>query len=233
MLAKRYGRKRRFNNRRYKRRTTYRRKRRYGTKRHLPVGVPSSMYAKLRYTDIRQASVAASTSDTREFRMNSLFDPDYTGAGGQPYYHDQYTAFFQRYRVYGCLVEWRVTCASSTSNMYYPLCVMTSYCDAVPAWSTSLTALNAKRSVMKQIIPGQTTVYLKRYYNLRSLAGVSKFEYNNTEVFQALVSANPSRGIFVNLAFVNDDGSNAVSYTSYTRLTFYCKYFDNAEPAPS
>lgn len=31
--------------------------------------------------------------------MNSLYDPDFTGTGGQPFYFDQLSAVYNRYRV--------------------------------------------------------------------------------------------------------------------------------------
>lgn len=34
------------------------------------------------------------------FRANSLYDPDYTSVGGQPYMYDQLAAIYNRYRVY-------------------------------------------------------------------------------------------------------------------------------------
>ena len=33
--------------------------------------------------------------------MNSLFDPDQTGTGHQPYYFDQFAALYNRYTVLG------------------------------------------------------------------------------------------------------------------------------------
>ena len=33
--------------------------------------------------------------------MNSLFDPDFTGTGHQPYYFDQFATIYQRYTVIG------------------------------------------------------------------------------------------------------------------------------------
>lgn len=197
------------------------------------IGVPKHMFAKVRYTEQYQVSIAPSGSDSREYRLNSVFDPDLTGVGGQPYYHDQYQAMFQRYRVYGCMVEFNISCSSANTNLYHPITVLTSYCDDTPAWLTINNAVNAKRSVRKTIIPGQSNIVVKRYYNLRSLAGVSRMEYNTAAVYEARCNANPTRPIIANIMFRNNDGTSTIVTQYYLRMTYYVKYFENVEPAPS
>lgn len=58
---------------------------------------------KLKYSDaFNLASDATLTSYTGSqyvFRLNSLYDPDLTGTGHQPYGFDQYAALFNRYKV--------------------------------------------------------------------------------------------------------------------------------------
>ena len=39
------------------------------------------------------------------FRLNSLFDPDYTQTGHQPQWYDQYTAIYGQYRVLGAKIR--------------------------------------------------------------------------------------------------------------------------------
>lgn len=43
-----------------------------------------------------------------QFRINSCYDPDYTGAGHQPMYHDNYSALFQKYRVIASKISVRI-----------------------------------------------------------------------------------------------------------------------------
>lgn len=60
-------------------------------------------YFKFRYQDSSfNMSTAAVEGyiNTRVFRGNSLFDPDYTGVGVQPYGYDQMCAIYNRYYVY-------------------------------------------------------------------------------------------------------------------------------------
>ena len=48
------------------------------------------------YIDVRRSNGIAK----QYMRMNSLFDPDQTGTGHQPYYFDQFAALYNRYTVF-------------------------------------------------------------------------------------------------------------------------------------
>jgi len=64
-------------------------------------GFPDRLVTKLRYCDVVYLSGAGVTLRQNLFRMNSLYDVDYTGAGHQPMWHDQLAAIYARYRVLG------------------------------------------------------------------------------------------------------------------------------------
>lgn len=224
-LRKKYGRKKPV-------RTT--RKRVYKRRSAIPrsIGPPKQMFAKLRWTYPYAVNIAASSYANREFRLNSLHDPDLTGTGDQPYYYDQYMAMFSRYRVYGVKMNVLIGCTMSASNVFYPLLNINSFADQTPAWNTN-GQFSAKRSIRRFLVPGQAPVKLSAYYDLRSIAGVSKTEYNSAEVFQALLGANPSRPITLAINLANQDGSATIAYAFNLQLTFYCKFFDNYEPTGS
>lgn len=60
---------------------------------------PRTMYAKLRYTTVINFNASAGTATRHYFRAGSIFDPDYTGVGYQPYGHDTYATIYNHYRV--------------------------------------------------------------------------------------------------------------------------------------
>lgn len=234
MPVSRYRPRRRTNTvrrRRYKRPTYSRRTRRPRITR--AIGLPKQIFAKLRYSELNEINIAAGASSTVVYRLNSIFDPNASGVGGQPYYSDQYAAMYNRYRVYGCKVDVTMSCSSSTANLFHPTAVLLSYADTAPAWGTQINASNSKRCIRRQMIPGQSIVTMKRYFDLASVAGVSRREYNVAEVFQALTTANPSRNIDCQVNVENNDGTATISLTYTIRLTYYVKYFDNLEPAAS
>lgn len=65
-------------------------------------GFPNKIITKLRY-GFNQSSGALTNETIQDyvFRMNSIFDPDFTGTGHQPLWHDTYSTIYETYRVLG------------------------------------------------------------------------------------------------------------------------------------
>lgn len=55
--------------------------------------------SRLRYVDTISIDVSAASIANHVFRCNSVFDPDLTGIGHQPFGYDQHTLLYDRYRV--------------------------------------------------------------------------------------------------------------------------------------
>jgi len=64
-------------------------------------GFPDRLRTKLHYCDVINLASSAGTPGLWQFRMNSLFDPDYSGLGHQPQWYDQLSAVYSFYRVLG------------------------------------------------------------------------------------------------------------------------------------
>ena len=65
---------------------------------------------KLTYCDTKTIT-PGSTMANHVFRLNSIFDPDFTGVGHQPGFHDQWANLYNQYRVTSA--EWTLTFDSS------------------------------------------------------------------------------------------------------------------------
>lgn len=90
MPEKRSRRKRSSRRRRYKRR-----------KMTVQTGFPNFMYVKLEYAAKIALQSVGGTPMVHTFRGNSIYDPDYTGVGNQPYYRDQLATLYEKYVVTG------------------------------------------------------------------------------------------------------------------------------------
>jgi hypothetical protein len=62
--------------------------------------IPNNTRVVLKYNDFFSLSSSAGVA-TCNFSGNSLYDPDITFTGHQPYYYDRYSALYQYYTVIG------------------------------------------------------------------------------------------------------------------------------------
>jgi len=102
-----------------KRRRYNRRKKRYGRRKRTPLrigGMPITFKAKLRYTDTYALNAAAGSIAVQNFRANSLFNPDQTGVGHQPYGYDQLSNWFNFATIIASKINIRLVPGASVSN---------------------------------------------------------------------------------------------------------------------
>lgn len=72
-----------------------------------PLVVPDRMVVSMRYGTPITITAGALTYAQHIFSGNSIYDPDVSGVGTQPYGHDQYEALFNGYRVISSSVHAR------------------------------------------------------------------------------------------------------------------------------
>lgn len=76
-------------------------------------GFPDRVKTKMIYADVITLTSTLGSVADYVFRMNSLFDPDFTGTGHQPQWFDQFSAVYTNYRVLGS----KITCRFVPTNI--------------------------------------------------------------------------------------------------------------------
>jgi len=107
------------------------------------------MRAVLRYTETINFNAVAGLTTKHFFRAGSIFDPNYTGTGAQPYGHDTYQSIYNHYRVIKSVCKVTNTTAGASNIMGlllsddvsvtgdYDLIRMTKPCKWVPLVTTT------------------------------------------------------------------------------------------------
>lgn len=202
-------------------------KRRYPLKRYVSA-LPQRMFVKLNYCEPNMdMSLAAAVVSTQTWRLNSLFDPDLTGVGHQPYLYDQYSALFNRFLVHGCKVY---VAAQLQSGAARPACIF------FDANSNNSGLVGVDPRVDAEFFNNKTVVvptdqslrYMKKYYSIARVMNVTRLQYKTDPNYLGLtgnagVGADPSKpalGIFY--AYSN----TACTLSYYIRLTFYVEFFE-------
>jgi len=204
----------------YKRR--YRRKRRrFGRitrfKLKTPSLLPDTCFVKLKYVDfITMTNVAGLGAYT--YRMNSLFDPDFTGTGHQPMGFDQWSNFYSHYQVLASKIRVHVLPPDTnlTGFAIYPSNDITN----LASYSVAREQPYAKSSwvnVGASILGSMNTSYMK----------IKKLEARSTDSvnFSASINANPSNVKYWHMVLQSVSGSDISDIRLDIRITYYCKFF--------
>lgn len=194
---------------------------RYGTKSTITRGItgpPDRFRCKLQYDRYIIVSTAGGTG-YYQFRGNDLYDPDYTGVGGQPCYFDQLAALY---------LEWCVDASSCKVTMINDDTVTTfaalfpSADTTIPADQDAAAAVpRSKRCIMAYSGAGRKG-FLKHYCKTKTIFGVRNTIDN--EKLHGQQGSSPLTQWYWTLFLKNID-AGAVAVECYFKLTYYVTFF--------
>uniref|UniRef100_UPI004047FF53 hypothetical protein n=1 Tax=Aliarcobacter sp. TaxID=2321116 RepID=UPI004047FF53 len=219
-----------------KSRKTYKKrpfKRTYRKKRGIPNSVrsqtaplPDRYFTKLRYSELAGAtySQAAGSPATYQFRINSIYDPNYTGTGHQPLGHDELGALYNRYRVYG--MRYKITFINRSTS-YQAECALQlrPNVSAHTSMDTVFEAPYSKKCIVG-IEGGSSIKVLKGYASVAKIRGVSKKTVSADDTYQAQVGANPSVEPILTIYVRNNDATVDLFMAFRVELEYFVCFFD-------
>lgn len=131
------------------------------------------------------------------FRVNSLFDPDFTGAGSQPVGYDQFSALYGRYDVHS--VRFEIQYANLTSlpaRIGYYLTPQSTLPAAPSIWCVQPYG---RAAVVGPVGSGKDVVSLRGSSTLFKELGVTKRQFIDEADFSATTSTSPARVLYLHL----------------------------------
>lgn len=160
----------------------------------------------------------------RVFNLNSIFDPDRTGLGHQPYATDSLTPIYNKYRVISC--GWRVQVPLTGANPPLTLGCLPSN-DPGIVWSSTDELLENPRCRYITQLPGSPAATLSGKIYLPKLIGKTKAQYMADEDCASLVTANPVEIMLLYLqTFGAQSGLPSGGINLQVVLEFTVEYFD-------
>ena len=169
------------------------------------------------------------------FRMNSIYDPDQTGVGHQPYGHDQLAEIYSRYRVNGFKYEIWGTNNSSGTNCALQIHAVPYNGTADPAFFvSSIQAMEIPNSKTGCTTAGGTTAavggeacYLSGYIDLATFTGRSKSQYKADDRYQATMGTNPAEEMTFFVGGSSMDTGQWADGAFTVKLTYFVECFDS------
>lgn len=187
--------------------------------------VPSRFITKMKYAEA--VTLSGTGMRTYVWNLNSLFDPNRTGTGHQPYGFDQLcgapgASLYNRYRVFRC--DYVLTVANDDYNIHYA--VLPS--NEVPPINNVSEARETPRCQYAVQNPGGTLKRITGSVSLPALMGRTKEQYMASPDYSAQYNANPFEMALLNCYSqgLNDDAGVPMSHTFNILLTYHVEFFD-------
>lgn len=181
--------------------------------------LPQRYITKMKYSEVISTGAV---SGAYAMNLNSIYDPNRTGVGHQPYGFDTLASLYNRYRVISCGYRLSV---SPTSSVPITL-------TAIPANQVLTTSTaseireNPRAKYVVQNVGANVMVLSSKTY-IPSLVGRSKAQYMADDRYQALTTADPNEEAILNIATFNPSNDLALGSTPVQVVMEYTvEFFD-------
>lgn len=191
-------------------------------------GIPDKMIVKMNYEDVYNITPPGQ----RQWRLNSIFDPDYTGVGHQPRGHDQWQAFYQSYRVFAFKAHFFVNNTDSTGAIAVGLIPD----NTAGTYTGQYLSELPKARVMH--IGSEGGVSCKRISykcSIPKVLGYTSSQYRNNEDCKSAFGTNPAEVAYLTMAVqsLNSYSGGVLGTQIRAVFTYYVELFDRVELSAS
>lgn len=194
---------------------------------------PNVTRTRMRYAWTGSLATQAGANTTQVFRLNSLYDPDQTGAGAQPKYFDTLcaasggTAPYQYYRVKKTHFRVMFTNpSSSSSTASYAFCQVYST-NALGASSTIADLFETVNCSCAQLAPAGNGPFsvasLEGRVDHAKLWGVKDFDDN--EDFVGVYNGNPAMVSYLMVGVRSADDTTVATMRVVVQLVFEVEFY--------
>lgn len=178
---------------------------------------------KMKYAE----SVQTDASGRFYFNLNSIFDPNGTGVGHQPYGHDTLATLYNRYRVISC--SYRVIAPNASSNLQMGIVPSNS----VLSYSTVAEMKENPRARYAVQTPGGPIIPISGKVFLPSLTGRTPAQYMADDRYQAEFGSSPAEQMVLNILTASQLDIPLTSNACIVELVYTVECFDPKNLAQS
>lgn len=203
-------------------------KRTYKPKRKLALSatntlspVPSKFICKMKYV---QPFDIDPVTQQHKFNLNSLFDPDRTGLGHQPYGFDQLSTLYEKYRVLSA--SWVINGINTGDAQRAVRIAAIPHNDNFTFPDMNLAMESPRCRYIIQGAQGSDLKTLKGWSSMNSIVGRTRAEYTADDKYGSSFTANPSELVLLTIMGSDLDNSGSVSISCTITLEFTAEFYD-------
>jgi len=202
--------------------------------------LPRSLIRVLPYTNtiaLTSGNSGATSASTQVFRLNSLFDPDLSGTGHQPYGFDQLSQWYNSYLVTNAKITITFTTLGSTSDLVCLWSFRASNTASATIGNVALENAMERPNVGAMLLSpsgNSRTVQISVNVQPWLVEGITRQQYvDSLSSYKATISANPSLSPTIELATGSPSGASAVTSTVIFHVLYTAEFLDANALGPS
>lgn len=187
---------------------------------------PDSVTVPLTY--FSYDSYTAAYAGQHLYSLNSVFDPDITGTGTQPVGFDQWSAFYNRYRVDKVRVEVDYSNLSTISATDVLLIANNDNGSLTgqAAFQSATCAPFASDQLLSIAGSGKDSCRIVRTFDVAKVLGVDKVRHRSNPDYSAVTTANPSENAYIHVVAQDVLYNNNITIRFKIKITYLTTFFD-------
>ena len=192
--------------------------------------LPRNLTRTLRYAETYTLTTGTVgvVGSVQQMALNSLYDPNATGTGHQPYGYDQLApAFYLNYLVKK--VRWRLLCTTigNTSEVCVAFCIYPSGASGIQ--SLSVDAVTEKSNVTTfNVGPSgnDRSRLVEGHCSMDKIFGITQAQLtDNLDQYGAAYNANPTKIAYLELGIGSYSGSAGITLSVQVVLDFEAEFY--------
>jgi hypothetical protein len=174
------------------------------------------------YADRITPSLTVGIPNDYKFNLNSVYDPDLTSAGHQPYGFDQMAAFYTRYVVRA--VQFQLHCIANAGNFVTFTTVPNDSLTSLTSESLAAESPLSMTVVSASASPSEAQI-LSGKVDLWKLTGQPLDQYLSGAQYWGTIAASPSENLVLHCV-TQGDATSASGVSFFIKLVFDVEWFD-------
>lgn len=191
---------------------------------------------RLRYSETISLSTNLTTlASIYQFRLSSIFDPNLSGVGHQPYQRDQISAIYAYYKVHHCAYKVTVF-RPNVTGLWAGVNIWSSLAAGGTINGLDLGAIAERNHDIMKIVPtaGPTCVQFSGTVDLSGLHGLSRVQYDTDNTnYGAAMAANPNQNGVLEIAMCDPDARASDLVYALVELEYYVQCYGYVPPTQS
>lgn len=187
---------------------------------------PAGQKVLMRYADEMDLSDQTVGISTHQFRLNSIYDPDFSLGGHQPLSYDQWEALYRQYLVYGVKATVNAVANGDATTLAIPSTLVLTVTNSNATITNINTAMEFPNSKVVKLGPNESgaRTLSTGYIDLAQFAGFRGLRYDQSE-WGAAFGSDPNNGIYLQVGAFADDGTH-VSVNLNIIIDYYVYVFE-------